>query len=206
MFFPSQSATSWLGRGIVWTLVLEVLVIAFTPLEVALWSTPRGKRLSQRFEVGRALLDHQSSGRRLGRRAALALVALTLPFALIALGVSRHIPSGAPTRPDITHVTRVVRVVRPVKVERVVKIKTVSQQVPAAPVYLAPTPGEQTATSKNAAHHKPAVRRKPATRQPSSPTKPVTKPEATVGLPSEQTEQPAATEPTTAPDEPGAAG
>ena len=142
-FFPSDSVTTWLCRGIVWTLSFELLLVAFSPFELALWSTHRGERISQRVEAKKALLDHESARRRIGRRAALAVGALTIPLALIAVGVGSHIPTGhAATPPKVTQVTRVVRVVKPVRVQRVVKIRTVSEQVPVAtqPVQSAPAP------------------------------------------------------------------
>src|SRR4051794_24063402 len=92
MFFPTDSVTMWLGRGIVWTLSFELLLVALSPFELALWSTRRGERISRRVEAKRALLDHHSPNRRIGRRAALAVVALALPLALIAVGLGQHIP------------------------------------------------------------------------------------------------------------------
>jgi len=143
MFFPTDSVTTWLCRGIVWTLSFELLLVAFSPFELALWGTHRGERISQRVEAKKALLDHHSPRRRIGRRAALAIAALMVPLALIAVGVDSHIPtSHAATPPKVTQVTRVVRVVKPVRVQRVVKIRTVSEQVPVAtpPAYSAPAP------------------------------------------------------------------
>lgn len=145
MFFPSDSVTTWLCRGIVWTLSSELLIVALSPFELALWSTHRGERISQRVEAKKSLLDHESARRRIGRRAALAIVTLMVPLALIAVGVGQHIPtSHAATPPKVTQVTRVVRVVKPVRVQRVVKIRTVSEQVPVAvatpPTYRAPSP------------------------------------------------------------------
>jgi hypothetical protein len=75
------------------------------------------------------------------RPAALATTALALPLALIAVGVTSHIPTGhSAAPPKVMQVTRVVRVVKPVRVQRVVKIRTVSQPVPVAsqPTYRAP--------------------------------------------------------------------
>lgn len=145
MFFPTDSVTTWLCRGIVWTLSSELLIVALSPFELALWSTHRGERISQRVEAKKSLLDHESARRRIGRRAALAIVTLMVPLALIAVGVGQHIPtSHAATPPKVTQVTRVVRVVKPVRVQRVVKIRTVSEQVPVAvatpPTYRAPSP------------------------------------------------------------------
>jgi hypothetical protein len=62
MFFPTDSVTTWLGRGVVWTLAFELLLVALSPFELALWSTHRGTRISRRVEAKRALLDHESEG------------------------------------------------------------------------------------------------------------------------------------------------
>ena len=154
MFFPTDSVSTWLGRGIVWTLVFELLLVALSPFELALWNTHRGERISQRVEAKRALLDHESPKRRIGRRAALAITALALPLALITLGVSSHIPtSHAATPPKVTQVTRVVRVVKPVRVQRVVKIRTVSEPVPVVSqsTYSAPAAAVRTPRRKKQA-------------------------------------------------------
>jgi len=137
----------------VWTLVFELLLVALSPFELALWNTHRGERITQKVEAKRALLDHESPKRRIGRRAALATTALALPLALIAVGVSSNIPTGhAATPPKVTQVTRVVRVVKPVRVQRVVKIRTVSQPVPVASqsTYSAPAAAVHTRTHKHA--------------------------------------------------------
>ena len=155
MFFPTDSVTMWLGRGIVWTLSFELLLVALSPFELALWNTGRGERISRRVESKRHLLEHESPKRRLGRRAGLALTALALPTALIALGLSKHIPVGHATpAPKVTQVTRVVRVVKPVRVERVVKIRTVSAQVPVArTVYPAPAAQVHTVAPTDSTKH-----------------------------------------------------
>jgi hypothetical protein len=178
MFFATDSVTMWLGRGIVWTLAFELLLVAFSPFELALWNTHRGERISQRVRAKRALLDHHSHRRAIGRRAGLAIGALTVPLALIAVGVGSHIPAthAAPT-PRVTQVTRVVRVVKPVRVERVVKIKTVAQQVPSTNVYQAPLAINRTPVRK------PAPRKKTTAKKPASSTSPVV-PKAHVKTPS----------------------
>jgi hypothetical protein len=182
MFFPTDSVATWLGRGVVWTLSFELLLVALSPFELALWSTGRGERLSRRVEAKRAILDHESPTRRMGRRAGLALSALALPLALIAFGVSKHIPTGHPAPPPkVTKVTRVVRVVKPVRVERVVKVKTVSQQVPAT-AYRAPSTAVNGSTKQT--HKKKSVQ---------APASPVT-PKAHVEVPASS--QPAPSTPT----------
>jgi hypothetical protein len=153
MFFPTDSVSTWLGRGVVWTLSFELLLVALSPFELALWNTHRGERITRKVEAKRALLDHDSPKRRIGRRAALATAALALPLALIAVGVSSHIPTGhAVTPPKVMQVTRVVRVVKPVRVQRVVKIRTVSEPVPVVSqsTYSAPAAAMRTRAHKRA--------------------------------------------------------
>ena len=186
MFFPTDSVMTWLGRGIVWTLCFELLLVAFSSFELALWSTHRGERLSRRMEAKKALLDHESPRRRIGRRAALAMGALAMPLALIGVGVSSHIPvhRSAAAPPKVLQVTRVVRVVKPVRVQRVVKIRTVAQQVPVAPtpVYRAPVPAVNKPVRKKAPKHH-------STPKPQAPT-------AHTNVPEQQT-APTTTTPTT---------
>jgi hypothetical protein len=199
MFFPTDSVTAWLGRGIVWTLCFELLLVALSPFELALWSTHRGERISRRVEAKKALLDHESPKRRIGRRAALALGALTLPLVLIAVGMSSHIPTGhAATPPKVTRVTRVVRVVKPVRVERVVKIRTVSQEVPVT-VYRGPaaavsSPREQRRAPKTKAK-RPSIPKVEAptahTNTPEQQTAPTTTTGAPTPAPTQTVETPA---------------
>ena len=179
MFFPTDSVATWLGRGIVWTLSFELLLVAFSPFELALWSTGRGERLSRRVEAKRALLDHHSPKRRIGRRAALAFCALALPLALIAAGVVSHIPVRRAAAPRVTKVTRVVRVVKPVRVQRVVKIRTVSEPVPVVSqsTYSAPAAAVRTPRRKKQASA--------PTKHVSTPTTPA--PQAHVKAPVQQT-------------------
>jgi hypothetical protein len=135
MFFPTDSVTTWLCRGVAWTLCFELLLLALSPFEEALWSTHHGERLSRRAQAASARLHHEHPRRRLGRFGVLAGVALAVPLALIALGVSSNIPTHTPSTPKVTQVTRVVRVVKPVRVERVVRIRTVSKAVPMDTTY-----------------------------------------------------------------------
>jgi hypothetical protein len=176
MFFPTDSVTAWLGRGIVWTLSFELLLVALSPFELALWSTHRGERITRKVEAKRALLDHESPKRRIGRRATLAIAALAVPLGLIAVGVSSHIPMHRASAPEVTRVTKVVRVVKPVRVQRVVNIRTVSQQVPAQPVYSAPVSAVRAPSTSHTGSSKPATPKR------SSPTAPAL-PKAHANLP-----------------------
>ncbi len=202
MFFPTDSVTMWLGRGIVWTLSFELLLVALSPFELALWSTRRGERLTQRVVAKRALLEHPSPKRAIGRRAALAIGALAIPLALIAVGVGSHIPAhhaAAPTQ--ITRVTRVVRVVKPVRVQRVVKIRTVAEQVaPSTPSPSVPA----TPPAKPLQTPKPTVR-KHASSSP-APKAHTQLPASTPSTPAPQTDAPPAPAPQPSPAPSGAVG
>jgi hypothetical protein len=144
-FFPTDTVTSWLGRGVVWTLSFELLLIALTPFELALWRTEPGARLTQKVAAARGILEHPSPRRMMGRRAAVAMFALAVPLTLIGAGLRAHIPMAHSSRAKVTNVTRVVRVVRPVEVKRVVRVRTVRQQVPMA---MAQAPAQPTVTRK----------------------------------------------------------
>jgi hypothetical protein len=162
MFFHTDSVTTWLCRGVAWTLCFEVLLLALSPFEAELWATHRGERLSRKAYAARARLHHESPRRRMSRFGVLACVALAVPLGLIALGLGSHIPTQKPATPKVTQVTRVVRVVKPVRVERVVKIRTVAKIVPAQTGYNARSIDTQVQTKK------PATKRTPK----SSPKRP----------------------------------
>jgi hypothetical protein len=153
-FFPTDTVTSWLGRGVVWTLSFELLLVALSPFELALWTTEPGSRITQRVAAARGILEHPSPRRRMGRRAAVAVVALAVPLTLIGAGLHSQIPSAHASGAKVTNVTRVVRVVRPVEVRRVVRTRLVRQQVPVA-VAQAPkqaVPAPKTTKSKPQEH------------------------------------------------------
>ncbi|HKN94094.1 MAG TPA: hypothetical protein VJU60_07175 [Thermoleophilaceae bacterium] len=198
MFFPTDSVTMWLGRGIVWTLSFELLLVALSPFELALWSTHRGERITQRVVAKRALLEHPSPKRRIGRRAALAMGALAVPIMLIVVGVTSHFPTvHKAAAPDITRVTRVVRVVKPVRVQRVVKIRTVAEQVPTQVTY-----PPATSSPRDIPRKAPAHTAKPSPQKPSStPKAQANPPSSTPSTPTTQTEAPstASPQPTPAP-------
>jgi hypothetical protein len=186
-FFPTDTVTSWLGRGVVWTLSFELLLIALSPFELALWTTEPGARLTQKVAAARGMLEHPSPRRMIGRRAAIAFVALAVPLTLIGAGLHAHIRVSHGRTPEVTSVTRVVRVVRPVEVRRVVRTRMVRQQVPVA---VAQAPVQAKATPKTKA--KPQRQKTVTPSQPKSDVRPVT----TVGQP---TPTPAPTTGTTGP-------
>ncbi len=157
LFFPTDTVTSWLGRGVVWTLSFELLLLALTPLELALWTTEPGERLTRKVHAARGLLEHPSPRHEMGRRAAVALGALAVPVALIAAGLHKHIPIHRTSSTKVTQVTRVVRVVRPVEVRRVVKLRTVSQPVPVTARAATPAPAKPKAKTTNPKHQAKAT-------------------------------------------------
>jgi hypothetical protein len=158
-FFSTDTVTSWLGRGVVWTLSFELLLIALSPFEHALWTTDPGERLTERVAAARGILEHPSPRRRMGRRAAIAGFALAVPLALIGAGLHSQIPAAHASGQKVTNVTRVVRVVRPVEVKRVVRIRTVRQEVP---VHVAqPTPATAKARAKPPRQKKTAAHSTP---------------------------------------------
>ena len=151
LFFPTDTVTSWLGRGVVWTLCFELLLHALTPFELALWTTAPGERLTRKVHAARGILEHPSPRRRIGRRAGVALSALAVPVALIVAGLHKHIPIHHSST-HVTRVTRVVRVVRPIEVRRVVKVRTVSQPVPVVPARVYAPAKTKTKTARPKQH------------------------------------------------------
>lgn len=132
--FAHDSAASWVWRGIGWTLLAELLVMALSPLEHVLRAG-----LARVTPFGRARGRVSLSPR---QRAQFALVlgalALCLPLTLIATG--RPAPAQPPEQ-RVTNVTRVVKVVKRVQVRRIVirrPAPAVAAPVPAATVTPAP--------------------------------------------------------------------
>jgi hypothetical protein len=180
LFFPTDTVTSWLGRGVVWTLVFELLLVALTPFELALWTTEPGERLTQRVAAARGIREHPSPRRRMGRRAGVAVLALALPLALIGAGIHSQIPMGHTSTSKVTNVTRVVRVVRPVEVRRVVRTRMVRQPVPVA---VAQAPRQAPVSTRKAKTTKPKTQTKsePIARTVKPVTTPAPAPTGTTG-------------------------
>jgi hypothetical protein len=109
LFFPTDSIESWLIRGVVITLVFEVLVHALAPLETALWDTARAKQV--RASAARL----RRTERPLRSRSLVAVCALAVPVALMSLAPPHPLSHPAGSRTAVRHVTEVKRVV---KVER----------------------------------------------------------------------------------------
>jgi hypothetical protein len=122
LFDRVDSVTSWLARGVAWTVLFEVLLFALTPFERALWETPGGERISTRVGAAHSRLHSGSRRRRLGRLSAVASTAVVVPVVLLVTGL-QQVPANAGTtasqRPiKVVRVTKVVKVVRHAPVQR----------------------------------------------------------------------------------------
>ncbi len=142
LFEDVDTVTSWFVRGVAWTLLFELLLLALVPFERALWETAHGERITRRVGSAGSRLHSGSHRRRMGRLSAVATVALALPVVLVMAGLNEH----APARADAQAVTpikvvRVTKVVRPVTVKRVVERAPISgQPVITTPQSAAPAP------------------------------------------------------------------
>jgi hypothetical protein len=159
-------------RGLAWTLVFEILVLSFCPLEnLATRSLARRRTAAQAHRVRDALAAAPVQAKASGA-VLLAFTGLLLPGLMLA-----H--AG---RPPAKPAPRPVQVVRKVVVRKVVRQKTVV--VRQAPVVQAPAPVAPSAP----------VEAKPATKSKQT----AAKPKATVTK-AAPAKQPATTETTTAP-------
>jgi hypothetical protein len=127
-FFPADNATTWLIRGVIWTLSFELLLHALLPLERALWDSRPAQKV--RATAGdRLVAPHQS----MRGRAATACFALTIPVALLAVAPSPPVKtSPAASVRHVTEVKRIVKVER--KQVRVAKVVPVPAAAPAAAI------------------------------------------------------------------------
>jgi hypothetical protein len=129
LFEDVDTVTSWFVRGVAWTLIFELLLLALVPFERALWETARGERIARSVGHAGSRLHSGSYRRRMGRLSGVATVALAVPVVLLLAGLSEHVPARAETqavRP--IKVVRVTKVVRPVTVKRVVERAPISGQ------------------------------------------------------------------------------
>jgi hypothetical protein len=152
-FFPHDTAGGWVARGIAWTLLMEILVVALSPLEHAMRA-----RVGAFGPVGHVRSFFSASTRSRAYFAlALALVAVSLPLMLIATG--HPAVADTPKPQQVTKVTRVVKVVKQVKVKKIV----VREAAPPASYPRAVTPAPA-ATSIPAATKPAASKRAAATK------------------------------------------
>jgi hypothetical protein len=141
LFEEVDTVTSWLVRGVAWTVCFELLLVALIPFERALWETTRGERISSRVGAAGSRLHVGSARSRIGRLSAIATAALIVPVALLVMGLHEHAPARAEAKPVAP--IKVVRVTKVVNVKRVVeRAPIVSQPVVEAeqPVAVAPAP------------------------------------------------------------------
>jgi hypothetical protein len=172
---PSTGVEWLVLRGLAWTLVFEILVLSFCPLEnLATRSLARRRTAAQAHRVRDALAAAPVQAKASGA-VLLAFTGLLLPGLMLA-----H--AG---RPPAKPAPRPVQVVRKVVVRKVVRQKTVVVRTQ-APVVQAPPAVVRAA---------PAVKQQQAAKEPATAAK-TTKPTATKAAPVKQA---TTTEATTAP-------
>jgi hypothetical protein len=154
LLFPDATLASWIGRGVAWTVCVELLLLAIGPFEAAVWETRGAGRLIRRAREAKERLRSGSRRRTLTRLAAIALAALSIPGALLAAGPHERAPARAEVRP--VKVVKVTRVVRPVTVTRVKRI-VAPAPVPAPPAPEASDPAPSPVAAPRAPE--PAARR-----------------------------------------------
>jgi len=166
-FFPHDSAGAWVARGIAWTLLAEILVVAVSPLEHALRA-----RVAALGPVGHVRSFFSASTRTRAYFAlGLAAVAVSLPLMLIATG--HPAVADSPKPQQVTKVTRVVKVVKQVKVKRIVVREAAPPSYPPAVTPVATTIAHPRPTAtKRAATAKPQQKKKKKTAEekPATPT------------------------------------
>jgi hypothetical protein len=115
-FFPVDSVETWMVRGVVWTLLFEVLLHALAPFERSLWQSAAAHRVRRRAAAaGRRLAFHNPHVRVRGR-GAMACAAVAIPAFLLATAPApppKEKPVAAKTVQHVTQIKRVVRVEEP---------------------------------------------------------------------------------------------
>ena len=114
---PGDAVSTWLIRGVAWTVLFELLLLGFGPLERALWQTRRGERLARRLATTGSRVHSGSGRRRFGRLAGIATLPLAVAGVLLAAGLGVQEPEHGQTA---QRVVRVTEIKRPVTVTRVV--------------------------------------------------------------------------------------
>jgi hypothetical protein len=165
-FFPHDTAGGWVARGIAWTLLMEILVVALSPLEHVARA-----RVAALGPVGHVRSFFTGTSRlRAYFALALAAAAVSVPLMLIATG--HPAAADSPKPQQVTKVTRVVKVVKQVKVKRIVVREaappaTYPPVVTPAPVATSvPAAPKRAATTKRKQQTKTAAQEKPATPTP----------------------------------------
>jgi hypothetical protein len=119
LFQDVNTVSSWLVRGVAWTVWFEVLAYALMPFESALWETSRGERLAVRVDAAQSRLHSGSHRRRISRLSAVATMAMAVPVALLVTGLQKQ-PDARAEGPVVRPI-KVVRVTKVVKVQKVVR-------------------------------------------------------------------------------------
>jgi hypothetical protein len=125
LVFEQDGPTSWVLRGLLWTLCFEILLLCFAPVEKALLQSAAAQRARQRLGTLTAPARQAAERRRLAALGTTAAFALSIPVGLVVTGAD-HLK--APAAPKTVNITKVTKVVRPVKVQRQVIVK--NREVP----------------------------------------------------------------------------
>ncbi len=172
---PSTGMQWLVLRGLAWTLVFEVLVLSFVPLETLAARGLKRRRGPRPAQTMRRRLAAAPAPARTGGAVLLACAGLVAPGMLL-------LHAGRPPATPVAHTTKVVR---KVVVRKVVREKTVVVRAAAPPPAYAPAPAAQAPAPAPAAKRKPAAETKktatakqaaPATKQaaPKTTTAPTT--------------------------------
>jgi hypothetical protein len=162
--FPHDTAGGWVARGIAWTLLMEVLVVAVSPLEHVLRARAAGLR-----PVGHVRAFFAGTSRlRAWFALGLAAIAVALPLMLIATG--HPAAADTPEPQQVTKVTRVVKVVKQVKVKKIVVRETAPPATYPPAVSPAPAATSVPAAPKRVATTRPKQKKTEAKQQPATPT------------------------------------
>jgi hypothetical protein len=156
VFFPADTVESWLIRGVVWTLTFELLVLTLLPLERALWDTAPARRAHGKARDLTTRVSVAAPPVRRLRLAAPALLAVSVPVALLLSGPAERLGSALPAATKVTEVKRIV------KVEKRIKVVPVERAAAVSPTrgYNAGVP--QLVPRRRAAATRPAPRRRTA--------------------------------------------
>jgi len=154
--FESDSATSWVLRGLTWTLMTEILLLILMPVEQALIAHPRLAGPRARIN-GLTARPRAAWERR--RKAALgltALLALSIPVGLVVTGAGRvHPPKPAVRNVHVTEeVTKVVR--QPIEVRHETVVKRVPVQITTTRTVPVPVPAATTVPEPKTPDDKPS--------------------------------------------------
>src|SRR4051794_13688799 len=179
-FFPADNATTWLVRGVIWTLSFELLLHALAPVERALWDSRAGSRVRERAS--------NAHSRSLRGRAMVASAALIVPLVLLTFAPAPTVKtSQAASVRHVTEVKRIVKVERKqVRVAKVVPVPVASpQRAPLSDRAAASerTPAAKPAAPRNAVDPNPAGTKNQGAATPDGAKPPQTSPEQTVSAP-----------------------